>query len=166
VKSRRLAPLALIAAVMVGTSGCAMLAPQATTIEYNPAEGAGATTGSVVVSNAVVVSEDGEDGNLIAAFTNESDEAQTVSIEFEGSSSTETLRIPAMSSISLGMDPDADSETAEGRVDGGEPILLEGIDTPPGATLPIYFQSGDAEGELIQVPVLDGSVEYLAPFVP
>jgi len=57
VKSRRLASLALVAAVLVGTSGCALISPQATLIPYAPADGVSAHTGDVAVRNALIVSE-------------------------------------------------------------------------------------------------------------
>ncbi|MDF2492222.1 MAG: modification methylase, partial [Microbacterium sp.] len=34
------------------------------------------------------------------------------------------------------------------------------------ATASVYFQSGDGEGVRTAIPVLDGSLEYLEPFVP
>lgn len=36
----------------------------------------------------------------------------------------------------------------------------------PGADIPMYFQSGDAEGVTVAVPVLDGSLSYLSDLVP
>ena len=39
-----------------------------------------------------------------------------------------------------------------------EPLRLNDIDAVPGSTVPVYFQSGDGEGSLMQVPVLDGAL--------
>jgi hypothetical protein len=36
----------------------------------------------------------------------------------------------------------------------------------PGATIKVYFQSGDATGAAADVPVLDGSLSYYADLVP
>ncbi len=63
------------------------------------------------------------------------------------------MRVPANTTVSLGTE-----ET--------EPLLLEGIDTVPGANLPVFFQSGDAEGVLFDVPVLDGALDYYGVFLP
>ena len=155
-KSRRLASLALVAAVLVGTSGCALISPQATLIPYAPADGVSAHTGDVAVRNALVVSDDGVDGNFLAAFVNESTEPVTVRVEYgEGSDKTQlTVRLGASESISLGMDGEDD------------PLAFPDIDTIPGATMPVYFQAGDAEGSLVQVPILTGETTYLEPFVP
>ena len=53
-----------------------------------------------------------------------------------------------------------------GAEDGEEPILIEDLDTKPGAYIDGYFQSGEAEGELISVPVLDGTLDYLTALAP
>ena len=93
--------------------------------------------------------------NFVAAIVNDTDESHTLRIELgEGSSSIPlTVRVPAKTTISLG-------------AEGEDPILVEDLDTPAGADIPGYFQSGDAEGTLIPVPVLDGELPYLAPLVP
>tara|TARA_R110002020_G_scaffold82795_4_gene205270 strand:+ start:537 stop:1007 length:471 start_codon:yes stop_codon:yes gene_type:complete len=156
VKSRRLASLALVAAVLVGTSGCTLISPQATLIPYAPADGVSAHTGDVAVRNALIVSDDGIDGNFLAAFVNESTDPVTLRVEYgEGSAKTElTVRLDASEAISLGMDG------------ANDPLPFPDIDTMPGATMPVYFQAGDAEGSLVEVPILTGETDYLTPFVP
>jgi hypothetical protein len=157
VNSRLIASLALGALVVLGTSGCAMLSTQATQIPYSPADGVNIPdSGPLQVRNVLIVAdEDGVDGNLVAAIVNATTESHTLTIEYgEGSSTTtEEIRVPANTTVSLGTE-----ET--------EPLLLEGIDTKPGADLPMFFQSGDGEGVLFTVPVLDGSLDYLADLAP
>ena len=70
-----------------------------------------------------------------------------------GDSIQQTVRVPANSVMSLGTDE-------------AEPLLIEGLDTMPGSDIAGFFQSGDAEGTLVSVPVLDGGLDYLEPFVP
>lgn len=154
-KPRLIASLALGAVVLLGTTGCAMLSTQATTLQYSPADGVNIPdSGPVLVRNALFVAdESGEDGNFIAALINNTDKSQTLSIEVgEESPVTKTVRIPAKTTISLGVTDD--------------PILVEGLDTVPGADVPVYFQSGDTQGIQFDVPVLNGDLEYLRPFVP
>lgn len=156
--SRRLiASIAVGAALVLGATGCSMISPQATTIQYSAAEGVNVyDAGPLDVRNAfIVATEDGAEGNLVAAIVNDTDESHTLRIEIgEGSSAqTFTKSVPARTTISLG-------------ADGEDPILVEGLDTPPGADVPGYFQSGDEDGQLISVPVLDGELPYLAPLVP
>ncbi len=119
-KSRLIASLALGALVVLGTSGCAMLSTQATTIPYSPSDGVNIPdSGPLQVRNVLIVSDEtGVDGNLVAAIVNATTESHTLNIEYgEGSSkSSETIRVPANTTVSLG--------TAE-----TDPLLLEGIDT-------------------------------------
>ncbi len=63
--------------------------------------------------------------------------------------------VPANKTLSLG---DLTSDT--------EPLRLNDIDAVPGSTVPVYFQSGDGEGSLMQVPVLDGALAYLSTLAP
>ena len=156
-KPRLIASLAIGAVVVLGTTGCSMISGQATTIPYSAAEGVNVHgAGPLEVRNALIVAnEDGSEGNFVAAIVNQTDESQTLHMEFgEGDAAIEArIRVPANSVVSLG-------------TEDTEPILLEGLDTLPGADIPGYFQSGDGEGVLVSVPVLDGGLEYLAPLVP
>jgi len=153
VKLRIVASIALGAALTLGAAGCSMIAPQATTIDYSASDGVNIPpSGPLDVRNAMVIAdESGTAGNFIAAIVNDTDEPQTLVFGF--GDDTTTLRVPARERISLG-------------VDGEEPILLEDIDTLPGATLPMSFQSGDGEGVRTEVPVLDGLLPYYTEFVP
>ncbi len=155
-KSRLIASLALGALVVLGTSGCAMLSTQATSIQYSASDGVNIPdSGPLQVRNVLIVSdEEGVDGVLVAAIVNATSESQTLTIEYgEGSKTTETIRVPANTTVSLGTE-----ET--------DPLPLEGIDTKPGANLPMFFQSGDSDGVLFEVPVLDGSLDYYGDLLP
>lgn len=152
-KSRLLASLALGAAVVVGATGCNMIAPQATTISYSPSDGVNIPpSGPVEVRNAMVIAnEDGTLGNFIGALVNTSLEAQEITIAIENGEA-ETFVLPAGEAVSLGVDVD--------------PILFTDLGVPAGATVPMAFQSGDATGALVDVPVLDGALPYYSEFVP
>ncbi len=156
-KSRLIASLAVGAAVLLGSTGCAMVSSQATTIPYSAAEGVNVHgSGPLEVRNALIVAnEDGSEGNFVAAIVNQTEESHTLHITFGegGDAIEEEIRVPANTVVSLG-------------TEDAEPLLIEGLDTPPGSDIPAYFQSGDAEGVLVTVPVLDGGLDYLAPLVP
>ena len=155
-KSRLIASLALGALVVLGTTGCAMPSTQATSIQYSASDGVNVPdSGPLQVRNVLIVSdEEGVDGVLVAAIVNATSETHTLTIEYgEGSKTTETIRVPANSTVSLGTE-----ET--------EPLPLKGIDTKPGANLPMFFQSGDSDGVLFDVPVLDGALDYYGDLLP
>jgi hypothetical protein len=157
VNSRIIASLAVSALVVLGTSGCALVSTQATQLQYSASDGVNIPdSGPLDVRNVLVVTdEEGVDGVLVAAIVNTTSEAQTLNIEYgEGASKTsEKIRVPANSVVSLGTD-----ET--------DALPLEGIDTKPGSNLPMFFQSGDAEGVLYAVPVLDGALDYYGDLLP
>ena len=152
-KLRIVASIALGAALTLGAAGCSMIAPQATTIDYSASDGVNIEkSGPLDVRNAMVIAdESGSTGNFLAAVVNTTDEAQTLVFGFGGE--TTTLRVPARERISLG-------------VDGAKPVRLENLDTLPGATLPMSFQSGDGAGVVTEVPVLDGKLPQYTEYVP
>lgn len=153
-KSRFVASAALSTLVLLGATGCAFVTPQASTIQYSASDGVNVpdSDGPLVVRNALVVAnEDGSIGNLIAAVINDTDKGETLSVEV-GDLAPITVTVPANSNVSFGSD--------------AEPLRIEGLDTIPGATVEIYFQSGDATGSAIDVPVLDGALPYYADLVP
>ncbi|WOF23785.1 DNA modification methylase [Microbacterium betulae] len=153
--SRALASAALAGLVVLGAAGCGAITPQATTIDYSASDGVNVpdTEGAPLqVRNAVVIADDeGDLGNLAAAIVNTSDSAATLVLEWGDESAT--VRVPAGSVVSLGAEDE-------------EPLLLRAIDSPAGSTLPVYFQSGDAEGVLVEVPVLDGCLAQFEDLVP
>jgi hypothetical protein len=132
-----------------------MLTYQATTEKYEPSDGVSVDVGDLDLRNVLVVSEDGEDGILVMTVVNTSDEDVELGVQFgEGGGDTQTVEIEAGATAAFGADE------VEG-IDVLDPIVLEGIDTMPGALLPMYFQYGDVEGIQKQVPVLDARLpEY------
>lgn len=154
VKARLIASVVLAASVVLGTSACNLVAPQATTNNYDPSDGVSGRTGDLKIRNAmIIVGENGTDGNLVAAVTNGGD-AQSLSIQFgEGEDETVTAAIPEQSTVSFG--------TAE-----DDPILLEGIDAEAGSLVEVFFQYGNETGVEILVPVLDGALEEYSDLVP
>ncbi|MFG6443943.1 DNA modification methylase [Microbacterium sp. P06] len=159
VKSRLIASVALSAVVLVGTSGCALVSTQATEISYSASDGVNIPdSGPLVVRNALIISDpEGESANMIAAIVNESDDPQTLRLELgEGATAqTATVRVGPRETVSLG-------NTAENV----PPLQLDEIDGTPGSTVAVYFQSGDSEGVLYQVPVLDGELDYYNDLLP
>ncbi|WP_344227940.1 DNA modification methylase [Microbacterium binotii] len=155
-KTRLIASVVVAAAVALGTSGCAMLSPQSTTIPYSPADGLNvpASSGPLAVRNALVVANDeGTEGNFVAAIVNESDSSQVLNLEVGENAVKLTVRVPAGDTVSLG-------------TEDTDPLLIEDLGARPGSTVPIFFQSGDGEGARVEIPVLNGDLDYLTPLVP
>lgn len=157
--SRLVASVALGAAVLLGATGCAFITPQSTEIQYSASDGVNIpNSGPLKVRNVLIVSEEeGGPGALIAAVVNETGDDHTLNLEIgEGADAQKaTIRVPANSSVSLG---DPEEETPA--------LTVDAVPVAPGANVPVYFQSGDAEGVLYQVPVLDGALPYYGELLP
>jgi len=154
VKSRLVASAALSALVLLGATGCTFITPQSTEIQYSASDGVNIadSDGPLEIRNAMIIAtEDGSTGNLVAAIVNSTDKAATLTVEIEGLDPL-TLRVGAGDTVSLGAN--------------AEPLRIDDLDTMPGATVRMYFQSGDATGSTADVPVLDGALPYYADLVP
>lgn len=157
-KARLAASAALALGVALGASGCSMVTYQATTEHYDASDGVSANVGDLDLRNILVVSEDGVDGTLVLTIVNNGDEKASLDVQVDGGD-TVTIPVKAGETVAFG----ADAVEGEDEV---EPIILEGIDTQPGANLPIYFQYGSAEGIEKLVPVLDGRLPEYESLVP
>jgi hypothetical protein len=155
VNRRLIASLAIGGALVLTTTGCSMISPQATTISYSAAEGTNVhDAGPIEVRNAqIIANEDGSEGNFVAALINATEDSHTLNVEFGEDGPTLTVRVPANTTVSLGSEED-------------EPLLVEDLDALPGTDVTTFFQSGDSEGAIASVPVLDGTLDYLAPLAP
>jgi len=154
VKSRLVASAAISALVVLGATGCTFISPQSTKIEYSPSDGVNVpdSDGPLDVRNVfIVATEDGSVGNLVAAIVNPTDTRSTLTITLPGIDPF-TVTVPAGGTVSLGADE--------------EPLRIVGLDTKPGATAEVHFQSGDGIGTKTEVPVLDGTLPYYADLVP
>lgn len=153
-KSRLVASAAISALVLLGATGCTFITPQSTEIKYSASDGINIpdSDGPLEIRNAMIIAtEDGSTGNLIAAIVNGTDKAEVLTVDIEGSDSL-TLRVGAGDTVSLGAN--------------AEPLRIDDLDVKPGATVEVYFQSGDATGASAQIPVLDGTLPYYADLVP
>ncbi len=153
VKSRLVASAAISALVLLGATGCTFITPQSTTIEYAASDGVNVNTGGPLeVRNALIVAnEDGSTGNLVAAIVNPGAADATLTFEIDGLEPF-TVRVGGNEVLSLGTN--------------AEPIRIDDLDSIPGSTIEVYFQSGDETGEVIAVPVLDGTTPYYSDLVP
>ncbi|GAB3616364.1 hypothetical protein GCM10027416_09210 [Okibacterium endophyticum] len=153
-KARFLASAAVAAAVILGTSACGLVAPQATTLEYDASDGVSATVGTIKILDAVVVSDDGVDGNLVFTAVN-TGSAHMLQVQYESGSGTETIDVMVDENATVGFGGDTT-----------DAVLLPDIDSIPGSLLDIYFQYGQESGVEARVPVLDGEQKQYSTFVP
>lgn len=150
------APLALAAAVITGTTGCTLNAEIATMKEYDPSDGVGADMGDLALRNILLISNDRGEANLVMTVVNSGGENIVLNLQFDSGTerTTQSLRIDGFPvRTRIGDDP------SEGVVVSGPELVLGGL-------FPIYFEYGDVPGELIFVPVLDGTLAEYELLVP
>lgn len=150
--SRALASIALGAAVLLGATGCSMISPQATTIAYPAAEGVNVpdSTGPVQVRNVFFLVGDGDTANLVGAFVNASNEDQVATLSIEDGPDV-TIEVPAGETVSYGVDDHKSVEDFTGEL---------------GGNVTVAFTSGNGQTESVEVPVLDGAMDYLKDAAP
>ncbi len=152
-KARLAASAALALGLALGASGCSMVTYQATTEHYDASDGVSLNVGDLDVRNALVVSDDGVDGNLVMTVVNSSDDDVTLGVQIGSGGDTTEIEVGAGQTLALGSEEE-------------EPVLLEGIDAEPGGLVSLYFQYGDVEGVEKQVPVLDSRLPEYADLAP
>ena len=155
-RARLAASVVLASLVIVVTSACTYLTPQATTAPYDPSDGVGASIGAVEVLNAIVLTDDGETGSLLINFANRGSTSTTVNVQYEDASGDKvdhSVHVNGNGVKSIGGE-------------GNATIVMTGVDAPPGSLFPIFVQAGDQTGTQLQVPVLDGSMPQYAGLLP
>jgi hypothetical protein len=155
VRARVTASIAASAAIAALLAGCTFLTPQATLKHYDPTDGVNASVGDIRLSNTLVVSDDGTDGNLLMSALNTSDKDVTLSVQWGSGSDKTTIEL----------DLPSGKATQIGYGDDGQEFLAN-IATNPGGLLPLYFQYGDKPGKQLQVPVLDGALAQYSDLTP
>ena len=137
-------------------SGCTFTAEIANLEPYDPSDGVGATLDDVAVRNAMLITSDGGEANLVMTVVNESGEETELVVQFgEGDGrQTATLVLPAQPELTQ-VGTSLDNQ-----------LVVEDADLIAGALYPVYFQHGDVQGEQLNVPVLDGTLPEYELLVP
>jgi hypothetical protein len=150
-----MATVVVAAGILLGTTGCNLYAPQATTIHYDASDGVSGDVGDLAIRNAILLTEDDENGNLLVHVVNSSAEDVELLVQYEGVDEKvdQTITVPGNSTTEIG-------------VDGGESVAVESPDATAGSLFPVYFQYGDFTGTELLVPVLDGSLAAYSTLVP
>ncbi len=154
-RARAAASLALIIAAAAVLAECSLFFQPETQQPYDPSDGINANIGDLLLRDVIVVSEDGELGNLVMVASNAGPEDLAVTLQYEtaGTKHNVHIEVPANATVDFGFG------------DGGQ-LLLEDIGTMPGSLLPLYVQYGNVPGEELQVPVIDGSLAQYQGFLP
>jgi hypothetical protein len=141
------AAIALSGALALSLSGCTMWMHVETARPYHPSDGVNVTVGDLQLRNVLVLTEDGELGNLIGTAVNltGSDIEFTVQWKADGQYQEVELTADANGRTSFGID---------------EQVTFEPLGEPAGGLLEaVVHLSDDQKG--VRIPVLDATlVEY------
>lgn len=155
-RRRFFAPLVLATAVITGTTGCTLSAEIATMQEYDPSDGVSADIGDLAIRNILLISNDAGEANLVMTVVNTSGGDITLNVQFDDGTArvTESLEFPAVPERTrVGDDPSVG-------------IVISGPELVIGGLFPVYFEYGSVPGELVFVPVLDGTLPEYELLVP
>ena len=151
VKIRSVLIAALIASVALGTAGCNLIQPQATTHHYDASDGVGVNVGPVQLRNLILISDNGDAGQLMFDGVNTTGEDIILHVSFtvNGVVSTHDVKIVS-------------AEQPVGFGGPGEPqVQLYSFGVAPGGMLLLALQAADSETKSVYVPVLTtGQPEY------
>lgn len=148
--------LGLSSLVVALLAGCTFTAEIANLEPYDPSDGVGVTLDDVAVRNALLITSDGGEANLVMTVVNSSGEDTELVVQFgEGDArQTATLVLPAQPELTQ-VGTSLDNQ-----------LIVEDENLIAGALFPVYFQHGDAQGEQLNVPVLDGTLPEYELLVP
>ena len=143
-KIRMVLVAALVASLALGTTGCNLIQPQATRYHYDPSDGIGVNVGALQLRNLILISDDGELGQLMFDGVNTTGGDITLNVSFTANGTVSTQAVVIRS-----------SEQTVGFGGPGEPqVQLSGFGVAPGGTLLLALQAGDSETKSVYVPVL------------
>ena len=155
-KAPRIAATVVLAVgIVLGTAGCNLTAPQATTKHYDASDGVSGSVGSIDVRNVIIVSDNGKVGNLVFTMVNNGNTAHLVTVQ----TGTGTDKASKQVSVAAG------AVQPFGGPDNRR-VLIQNLNTQPGSVFPVYFQYGTKTGVRLLAPVLDSSIPQYADYSP
>ena len=143
-KVRIVAAAVLAVGVALGTAGCNLIQPQATRLAYDASDGVSLNVGELNLRNLMIISDDGENGNLLLSVVNSTgvDEELHIGFVSGGEIVDGHLEVPS------------NDKTATSWGSGKEDrIILGGMNTMPGGLLEVAFEA-NGESKTVLVPVL------------
>ncbi len=146
-RARAVAAIALSGALALGLSGCTMWMHVETSRPYHPSNGVNITLGDLQLRNVVVLTEDGELGNLMGTAVNltGSDIDFTVQWKADGAYQEVSLTADANGRMNFGVD---------------DQVTLQPLGEPAGGLLEAVVHIDDGQ-KALRIPVLDATLpEY------
>jgi hypothetical protein len=156
VRSRFASTIAAVTVTVLALTGCTFFTPIATQKPYDPSDGVGADIGDLGLRNILLIANDSNEATLVMTVVNNSDDDIDLNLQFgdAGMRLTETVALPGgQTRTRVGDDP-------------GTTVIVSDQNLTTGALFPIYAEYGSVPGEVILVPVLDGTLPEYELYVP
>lgn len=148
-KVRVIVAAALAAGVALGTTGCNVIQPQATTKVYAASDGINLNVGDVALRNVLIISDNGQAGNLVMGAVNTGTPV-ALHIEYKSGGKVADGHVVV---------PFSNQPTLFGTSNNSK-VILTGIGTQPGSMLEVKFSVGSKSTTTL-VPVLNSDLpEY------
>jgi hypothetical protein len=154
VKARAIASIMAAALVTTGIAGCTFVTPIATHEINDVTDGTNVTVGDVKLLNALVVTKNGQNGNLVAQAYNESDSSIDLTLQYD---------VTGKHTVTVTLAPNRATDLGFGKK--GQ-VLLPKMGTKAGDLLPLYVQYGSEPGKRVNVPVLDNQLAEYQHLLP
>lgn len=148
--------VALAAATTVALSGCTFTAEIANLQPYDPSDGVSLDLEGVALRNVLLITDDGGEANLVVGVENTTGDDIELVVQYGDPEArvTEVVTLPALPELSqIGSDPVNQVIVVDEAIVAGD-------------LFPVYFQYGDQQGGVIEVPVLDGTLPEYELLVP
>lgn len=143
-KVRIVVAAALAVGISLGTAGCNLIQPQATTNPYDASDGVGINVGDLQLRNLMIISDNGETGNLLMGAANSTGEDVELHIGFVSGGTVVDGHLDV---------PSNDKQVTSWGSGSEDRIILGGINTIPGGLLEVAFEA-NGETKTVLVPVL------------
>lgn len=140
---------------MIGLTGCAELSEQATTLEYDPADGVSAKVGSVGLSDVLLVTTEDSTGKakLAGLATNQTGRDVEITVG-AGAEGGKKFTVPARSAVRLDGKKNGDSDATI------KPVTLDDVKDKAGETTTLAFTSAASGQVQVTVPLLLNQYPY------
>lgn len=157
--ARRFGAIVLSAGLITGLGACS---PIQTHIPYDPSDGVQVElSNSVKATNLLVLTRaEGEAGTLVGSLTNLTESAAEVTVQV---GAADPIEVSLEAGVTAYLTPklteyEAGMIFVEARVSA--------VDSAPGSTIPVTITTPADGTTNIQVPVLDGTLEPYADYLP
>ena len=163
-KMRVAASVALTVLMAAALAGCQFVTPQQTSRSYTPSDGVNGNIGALQIRNVFLIAGDDDNASLIGVLANTADADSTVTLQWTGSTGTESDRVtvPAGGLVSLSTDPKPIDASVTST---SESVIFDGVDPKAGALFTVTFTTA-AGAKTLRLPVLNGALDEYATLVP